>query len=87
MKTQTSFKRLVLRAVLGNVSPIVIGVLAVPDYLDLASFDEIFRALLGWEGLGFGFHAVSGNFSPHLRRAGPLGMGVPGCRLGSNERR
>ena len=34
----------------------VIRVLAVPDYLDLASFDEVFRSLLGWDGLGFGFH-------------------------------
>ena len=35
MKTQTPFKRLILRAVLRKVSPMVIRVLAVPDYLDL----------------------------------------------------
>jgi hypothetical protein len=39
MKTQTRFKRLILRAVLHKVSPMVIRVLAVPDYLDLAKFD------------------------------------------------
>jgi hypothetical protein len=68
MKTQTSFKRLVLRAVLGKVSPMVIRVLAVPDYLDLASLDEVFRALLGWEGLGFSFHIHGREFTSFLRR-------------------
>lgn len=68
MKTQTSFKRLVLRAVLRKVSPLVIRVLAVPDYLDLPSFDEVFRALLGWEGLGFSFHVHGQEFTSFLRR-------------------
>ena len=36
----------------------VIRVLAVPDYLDLASFDEVFCGLLGWDGLGFSFHGA-----------------------------
>ena len=39
------FKRLILRAVLRKVSPMVIGVLAVPDYQDLAGFYEVFRTL------------------------------------------
>ena len=34
----------------------VIRVLTVPDYLDLASFDEVFCTVLGWNGLGFSFH-------------------------------
>ncbi len=46
MNTQTPFEWLFLRAVLRNVSPMVIRVLAVPDYLDLASFDEVFCAIL-----------------------------------------
>ncbi|HTV53393.1 MAG TPA: hypothetical protein VMI06_00590 [Terriglobia bacterium] len=68
MKTQTPFKRLILRAVLRKVSPMVIRVLAVPDYLDLSSFDEIFRSLLGWDGLGFSFHIHGQEFASFLRR-------------------
>jgi hypothetical protein len=67
MKTQTPFKRLILRAVLRKVSPIVIRVLAVPDYLDLASFDEVFRTVLGWDGLGFSFHIHGQEFTSFLR--------------------
>jgi hypothetical protein len=69
MKTQTPFKRLILRAVLRNVCPMVIRVLAVPDCLDLASFDEVFRSLLGWEGLGFSFHIHGQEFTSFLRRS------------------
>jgi hypothetical protein len=68
MKTQTSFKRLILRAVLRKVSPMVIRLLAVPDYLDLASFDEVFRTLLGWDGLGFSFHLHGQEFTSFLRK-------------------
>src|SRR5439155_20549614 len=68
MKTQTPFKRLILRAVLRKVSPMVIRVLAVPDYLDLSRFDEVFRTLLGWDGLGFSFHIHSQEFTSFLRR-------------------
>jgi Plasmid pRiA4b ORF-3-like protein len=46
----------------------VIRVLALPDYLDLSSFDEVFRALLGWDGLGFSFHIHGQEFSSFLRR-------------------
>ena len=67
MKTQTPFKRLILRAVLRKVSPMVIRVLAVPDYLDLPRFDEVFRTLLGWEGLGFSFHIHGQEFTGFLR--------------------
>jgi len=31
----------------------VIRVLALPDYLDLPTFDEVFRTILGWQGPGF----------------------------------
>ncbi len=68
MKTQSSFKRLILRAALRKVSPMVIRVLAVPDYLDLASFDEVFCTLLGWDGLGFSFHIHGQEFTSFLRR-------------------
>ena len=68
MITQTSFKRLILRAVLRKVSPMVIRVLAVPDYLDLSRFDEVFRTLLGWDGLGFSVHVHGQEFTSFLRR-------------------
>ena len=55
MKTQTTFKRLILRAVLRKLSPLVIRVLAVPDYLDLSGLDEVFRTLLDGDGLVFSF--------------------------------
>ena len=34
----------------------VIRLVAVPDFLDLADFDEIFHAVLGWDsGIGYAF--------------------------------
>jgi hypothetical protein len=68
MNPQTPFKRLVLRAVLRNVSPMVIRVLAVPDSLDLPSFDEVFRSMLGWEGLGYIFRVHGQEFNSFHRR-------------------
>jgi len=46
----------------------VIRVLAVPDCLDLSSFDEVLRTLLGWDGLGFSFHIHGQEFTSFLRR-------------------
>ena len=69
MNTQSPFKRLVLRAVLRNVSPMVIRVLAVPDSLDLRSFDEVFRSILGWEGLGYIFRVHGQEFNSFRRRS------------------
>jgi Zn-dependent protease with chaperone function len=51
MTAQIPFKRLMFRAVLRNVSPMVIRLLAVPDYLDLPDFDEIFRTF--WKSRSF----------------------------------
>src|SRR5262250_1735221 len=68
MKTQTSFNRLILRAVFRKVSPMVIRVLAIPDYLTLSEFDEIFCTVLGWDGLGFSFHIHDQEFTRFLRR-------------------
>jgi hypothetical protein len=48
------FKRLILRAVLRRVSPVVIRVISVPDHLELPEFHEVVRAILGWNGdLGY----------------------------------
>ena len=54
MADTVSFKRLILRAVLHQVSPMVIRLISVSDQLQLADFHDIFRAILGWEGdLGY----------------------------------
>ena len=68
MRARTPFKRLILRAVLRNVSPMVIRVMAVPDYLDLPDLDEVFRTILDGDGLGFRFHVHGQEFSS-LQRA------------------
>jgi hypothetical protein len=46
----------------------VIRVLAVPDSLDLPSFDEVFRSVLGWEGLGYIFRVHGQEFNSFRRR-------------------
>ena len=48
MAAPIAFKRLMLRAMLREVSPMVIRVVSVPDDTELTALHEIFRALLGW---------------------------------------
>jgi hypothetical protein len=43
----TPFKRLILRAVLGHVSPMVIRVVSVSDRTDLPGLHDVFHAILG----------------------------------------
>ncbi len=69
MPAPTTFNRLIFRAVLRNVNPMVIRVLAVPDYLDLPTFDEVFRTVLGWEGMGFIFRVHGQEYNSFRRRA------------------
>src|SRR5271166_1165086 len=48
------FKRLILRAVLRNVSPTVIRLVSVSDRTDLPGLHDVFHAILGWSGdLGY----------------------------------
>ena len=69
MPTTSPFKRLILRAVLRDVYPMVIRLVAVPDYLELADFDDIFHAVLGWEGgSGYAFHVHSHAFTSFRRQ-------------------
>ena len=67
MTERTPFKRLILRAVLRNVSPMVIRVVAVPDSLDLPDLDKVFRTVLDWDGLGFSVHVHGQEFSSFRR--------------------
>jgi hypothetical protein len=46
----------------------VIRVLAVPDYLDLPTFDEVFRTILGWDGMGFIFRVHGQEYNSFRRR-------------------
>lgn len=46
-----------------------VRVLAVPDSLTLARFDEIFCTMLGWEGLGYSSHIYGKEFASFLRRS------------------
>jgi hypothetical protein len=49
-----SFKRLILRAVLRQVSPMVIRLFSVSDQMPLHEFHDVFRTILGWTGdLGY----------------------------------
>lgn len=50
MIEQSSFRRLVLRAVLRHVSPMVIRVISVSDQMNLPDFNDVFSAVLGWSG-------------------------------------
>src|SRR5580704_14498292 len=63
MSVSAPFKRLILRAVLRKVSPMVIRILAVPDSLDLFEFNEVVRAVLGWDNVGFLFHVHGQEFN------------------------
>jgi hypothetical protein len=49
------------------VSPTVIRVLAVPDSLDLFEFDEVCRAELGWDNIGFLFRVHGQEFNSFRR--------------------
>ena len=69
MIARTPFKRMILRAVLRNVNPMVIRVMAVPDCLDLPTFDDVFRTILGWDGLGFIFRVHGQEFNSFRRRS------------------
>jgi hypothetical protein len=45
----TAFKRIIVRAVLRDVYPMVMRLIAVPDSFCLSDFDDVFQALLGWD--------------------------------------
>ena len=48
MSEEPAFKRLVLRAALRHVSPMVIRVISVSDRMDLLMFNDVFCTLMGW---------------------------------------
>jgi hypothetical protein len=67
--TATSFKRLILRAILRDVYPMVIRLIAVPDSLDLTDFDGVFHAVLGWDaGIGYAFQIQGQEYNSFQRK-------------------
>jgi len=63
------FKRLILRAVLRDVYPMVIRLVAIPDTLHLTDFDDIFHAVLGWDsGIGYAFQIQGQEFNSFQRK-------------------
>ena len=68
--SSASFKRLILRAVLNDVSPIVARVLAIPDDLEITDLHDVFLSLLGWQhDLGFILRIHGQEFNSYQRRS------------------
>jgi len=70
MSILAPFKRLILRAVLRNVSPMVIRILALPDSLLLHELDAVFRAVFGGDNIGFLFRVHGQEFHSFRRATG-----------------
>src|SRR5260370_2154703 len=65
----TPFKRVILRAVLRDVYPMVVRLVAMQDSLDLSDFDDNFHAMLGWySGIGFAFQVQGQEFNSFRRK-------------------
>jgi hypothetical protein len=63
------FNRIILRAVLREVYPMVMRLIAVPDSLHLIDFDDLFHALLGWKGSsGFAFRIQGQEYNSFRRK-------------------
>src|SRR5258707_2620438 len=69
MAKTVSFKRLILRAVLRQVSPMVIRLVSVSDHMPLREFHDVFRIILGWNGdLGYIIHVHGQEFNSFRRK-------------------
>src|SRR6202035_4338426 len=69
MLKTASFKRLILRAVLRQVSPMVIRLISVCDHMPLPEFHDVFRIILGWNGdLGYIIRVHGQEFNSFRRK-------------------
>ena len=69
MVKTASFKRLILRAVLRQVSPMVIRLVSVSDHMPLPEFHDVFRIILGWNGdLGYIIRVHGQEFNSFRRK-------------------
>jgi hypothetical protein len=67
--TSSPFKRLILRAVLNDVSPIVARVLSIPDDVGVTELHDVFLSMLGWQhDLGFIIRVQGQEFNSYRRR-------------------
>src|SRR5260221_13352954 len=70
-----SFKRLILRAVLRQVSPMVIRLVSVYEQLERPECDEICRTILGWNGdLGYIVRVHGQEFNSFRRKTRSKGL-------------
>jgi hypothetical protein len=70
MNETTSFKRLTLRAVLHQVSPVVIRLLSVPDQMELPEFHRAMRLVPGRKSdVGYIVRVHGQEFSSFRRKA------------------
>src|SRR5713226_233678 len=68
--TSTPFKRLILRAVLNDVSPIVARVLSIPDDVEITELHDVFLSMLGWSyDPGFIIRVHGQEFNSYQRRS------------------
>src|SRR5258707_14121810 len=69
MPKTISVKRLILRAVLRKVSPMVIRLVSVSDHMPLPEFHDVFRIILGWNGdLGYIIRVHGQEFNSFRRK-------------------
>ncbi len=75
MNEQTSFKRLILRAVLRQVSHMVIRLLSVSDQMELPELHQVMRLVLGWKSdLGYIVRVHGQEFNSFHRKTRSKGL-------------
>ncbi|MGA2170970.1 MAG: hypothetical protein ABSG62_22525 [Terracidiphilus sp.] len=69
MNEPTFFNRLILRAVLRQVGPMVIRLLSVSDRMELSEFQPVIRLVLGWKNdLGYIVRVYGQEFNSFRRK-------------------
>ena len=69
MSATIPFKRLILRAVLRDVSPMVARLISVSDDTELSDFHDVFQHVMDWSGdLGYSFRIHGQEFNSFRRR-------------------
>ena len=69
MSATIPFKRLILRAVLRDVSPMVARLISVNEDTELSDLHDVFQQVLGWGGdLGYSFRIHGKEFNSFRRR-------------------
>ena len=64
MSATVTFKRLILRAVLRDVSPMVARLISVSDDTELSDLHDVFQRVMGWSGdLGYSFRIQGKEFN------------------------